>query len=196
MLPPDSSSDRRPPARSDQHLLGRVLTDVDVQATHEPTRGRNVAVKLLDEGIDGREAPLAANSGCQVDSQLAPVEVAAEADDVDLDVRRRIDFERWSHADIDRGGQPECQARVDARLELVEGRGEREIGRGEPDLLPAGIAAEDRTLHADRILQWRRCLVVHLVRHLVAARSGLARPRGRRAGERREHYRRGHQLAL
>ena len=63
----------------------------------------DVAVHLLDERLDGREAPLAAQALRGSPGAAPAVEVAVEVEQVGLDQHAAAGLERRAHADVDGG---------------------------------------------------------------------------------------------
>src|SRR3954469_2747646 len=108
---------------------------------------------LLDQIVDRREAPLAAQALDELDRELLAVEIALPVDEVGLDQLVAAGLELGPHADVDGRRHPVGPCRVHPVAGNHVALRRHEVGGWEAQLAPALVAVDDLAAHGERVAQ-------------------------------------------
>src|SRR4051812_40610688 len=113
----------------------------------------DIAAHLLDEVVDAREAPLAAQPLEELDRELFAVQIAVPVDQVGLDELMAAGLELRAHADVDRRGNAVGPRGVDTVARDDEALRRDEVRRREAELAAALVAVHHLAGHGERRAQ-------------------------------------------
>src|SRR4051794_4366529 len=108
---------------------------------------------LLDQIVDRREAPFAAQALDELDGELLAVEIALPVDEEGLDQLVATGLELGPHADVDGGRHSVGPCCIDAVAGNHVALRRHEVGGWEAQLAPALVAVDDLAAHGERVAQ-------------------------------------------